>query len=75
MAFSNEVLLQAWRRAGGYCEQCSEKVTWALRGSELGGGWEADHHVPVSDGGSDRLDNCRILCTPCHKATPSYGRS
>jgi 5-methylcytosine-specific restriction protein A len=30
--------------------------------------WEADHIVPVIEGGSNRLDNMRTLCVPCHKA-------
>jgi hypothetical protein len=31
--------------------------------------WEADHIVPVSEGGGQcGLDNYRTLCVPCHKA-------
>lgn len=31
--------------------------------------WQADHIVPVCEGGGEaRLDNLRTLCTPCHKA-------
>lgn len=30
--------------------------------------WEADHIVPVCEGGTDTLDNLRLLCVPCHKA-------
>lgn len=30
--------------------------------------WEADHIVPVCEGGADQLDNLRLLCVPCHKA-------
>ena len=29
--------------------------------------WEADHIVPVADGGGEcGLDNYRLLCRPCH---------
>ncbi len=31
--------------------------------------WQADHIVPVAEGGGEcGLDNMRTLCTPCHKA-------
>lgn len=29
--------------------------------------WEADHTVPLVDGGSRQLSNVRTLCVPCHK--------
>lgn len=30
--------------------------------------WEADHVVPVVEGGPNTLENLRTLCLPCHKA-------
>lgn len=30
--------------------------------------WEADHIVPVCEGGEPKLDNLRTLCLGCHKA-------
>jgi 5-methylcytosine-specific restriction protein A len=29
--------------------------------------WEADHIVPVVEGGDSGLDNVRTLCLPCHR--------
>lgn len=29
--------------------------------------WEADHIVPICEGGSNALDNLRTLCLCCHK--------
>lgn len=29
--------------------------------------WEADHHVPLEDGGPHTLDNLRCRCVPCHR--------
>jgi 5-methylcytosine-specific restriction endonuclease McrA len=29
--------------------------------------WDADHIVPVVEGGSNRIDNLRTLCLPCHR--------
>lgn len=30
--------------------------------------WDADHVVPVHEGGKNLLENIRTLCIPCHKA-------
>ena len=30
------------------------------------GAWEAHHKVPVSEGGSNDLPNCEVLCMACH---------
>lgn len=30
--------------------------------------WEADHDVPLEDGGPHTLDNLRCRCCPCHRA-------
>ena len=36
----------------------------------------ADHIVPRSSGGSDKLDNLRVLCVDCHRqVTNAYRRS
>lgn len=37
--------------------------------------WEADHIVPRVEGGSNKLDNLRTLCVPCHKAETSKLRT
>lgn len=29
--------------------------------------WEADHILPVVEGGDSSLDNMRTLCIPCHR--------
>jgi len=29
--------------------------------------WDADHVVPIAEGGRNDLDNLRTLCLPCHK--------
>jgi 5-methylcytosine-specific restriction enzyme A len=28
--------------------------------------WQADHIVPIIEGGADTLENLRTLCLPCH---------
>ena len=60
-------------------EQLRDKYPWAFSrhyGDRLGQRvplqqslWEADHIVPVSEGGGAcGLENFRTLCVPCHKA-------
>jgi 5-methylcytosine-specific restriction endonuclease McrA len=33
----------------------------------IGPPWEADHEVPLEDGGEHSLDNLRCRCVPCHR--------
>ena len=33
--------------------------------------WEADHILPVVEGGDSNLDNVRTLCIACHRAVTS----
>ena len=66
--------------AGGKCEctgcdlhdgPCDAEFTYDERGTaEDEGAWQADHIDPDGGNGSE---NCRILCVPCHKETPTYG--
>jgi hypothetical protein len=55
MAFSEEVIQEAWQRSGGVCEckryehnhanyRCSNNITFAHRGTESQGAWET-HYI------------------------------
>jgi hypothetical protein len=80
MAFSDRVVLEAWKRANGRCEcertthahlgRCFRQLSWNSRGKDTNDGWEAHH---VTAGGPDTLSNCEILCQDCHKKTGTYG--
>ena len=80
MAFSEETVREAWKRANERCEcrrticdhtlRCNKELLWGSRGVETEYGWEA-HHINAS--GPDSLSNCEILCQRCHKNTGSYG--
>ncbi len=83
MAFSSDVINQAWQRSGGKCEcrrtshghsyvRCNKELVFDNRGREGRGAWEAHH---VNSNGSDTLSNCEIICWDCHKKTGSFGRS
>ena len=58
--FSNKTKLDAWTRAKGRCEECGVKIV---------SGAEYDHRIACGldcDGGDNSLDNCVVLCGPCH---------
>ncbi|HEY8530979.1 MAG TPA: HNH endonuclease signature motif containing protein [Limnochorda sp.] len=45
---------------------------WKLEVPHL---WEADHIIPVAEGGDSSLENVRTLCWRCHRAvTADYAR-
>ena len=55
-----------WRRDANLSHsEFQYSLGWAARYSGL---WEADHIIPVSEGGGCcGLDNFQTLCVPCHK--------
>lgn len=57
--FSKTIKGQAAKRAAGHCEECGKK----LRVGEF----HYDHIVADGLGGTPTLDNCMVLCLPCHK--------
>ncbi len=76
MAFSDEVVKEAWERASGQCEcqrrthrhfyvPCRRLVTWAKRGQVGQGGWDAGH---INNYDGDVATNCLILCMECFEA-------
>lgn len=80
MAFSLDIVKQAFIRSQGKCEcirtlhrhlfgRCSNPVVWLNRGRFGNGAWEANHKNRVESEGHDGLSNCEILCWPCHRAT------
>jgi hypothetical protein len=74
MAFSEEILREAWERAGSACEcmrrthrhfytPCNKMLRWSKRGEAAEGGWEAR----ALDGGvRDSAANCEVLCMDCY---------
>ena len=57
--FSGKTMDKAYARANGKCELC---------GSQLQPGYfEYDHRLCCALGGDNSLDNCVVVCVPCHK--------
>lgn len=73
-SFPLSIVQAAFQRAGGLCEcsrqshghisRCSIPLVYQFRGIELPGGWEAYH---IDQDGPNNVDNCEIVCIPCHK--------
>ena len=76
MPFSEEVVHQAWERAGGRCEcmrsscghnsRCNASLVRSFRGEEMVDGWEAHHIIAGKKVGVDEVNNCEILCFRCY---------
>lgn len=60
--FPPAVRRAAWTRCGGFCEgeDCGAKL-WTPK-------FEYDHVLACALGGDNSLENCAVLCLPCHKA-------
>jgi 5-methylcytosine-specific restriction protein A len=64
--FSKQVRRDAFARANGKCEGwlpngtlCEAKLTI--------GKYHYDHVIPDAHGGEPTLENCAVICLPCHK--------
>lgn len=59
--FSKAVQREAFIRCNGKCEgeNCGAHL--------YVGGFHYDHIIPDGNGGTPTLDNCQVLCKPCHK--------
>jgi 5-methylcytosine-specific restriction endonuclease McrA len=57
--FPAKVKVAAFERANRCCEECGVDI-------RPGNGPEYDHIVPDAIGGGNDLENCRVLCIPCH---------
>jgi HNH endonuclease len=75
MAFSEDVIAQIWRRAGGRCEctrNCREHSGRRCNVELRAGQWHAHHLTAQSASGADTVNNGQALCVPCHENTRSY---
>jgi 5-methylcytosine-specific restriction enzyme A len=62
--FSKKVMLAAFERAGGRCEDCGKQLLGGVR-------IEYDHRIAKEFGGNSTLENCCVLCRPCHRKKTS----
>lgn len=65
-AFPESVKRAAWARSGGHCECGAHAIPLKITKAEY------DHYpVPFSFGGTNTLDNCRVLDANCHRKITS----
>lgn len=57
--FSKKTRVKAFERCHGKCEKCGCRL-------KVGEG-EYDHILPAAFGGEATLENCQVLCVPCHR--------
>ncbi len=68
MTYSDERLTRIFHKTDGWCEYCGKKLAWSNYGNPNGrGGWEVDHSIPLSKGGTDHLNNLVPACIPCNR--------
>src|ERR1700755_2796787 len=84
MAYDYETLRRIFDRTDGDCHLCCRRLSfsnYADHGSR--GAWEVEHSVPVSQGGTDHLNNLYAAHISCNrskaaqssrKARSQYGR-
>lgn len=62
--FQNVARDAVWKRDQGICRTCGSR-------GDFWGGWEADHIVPLVDGGSYGMENLQTLCPKHHREKTS----
>ena len=66
--FSEERLQQIYNKNKGYCYHCDIKLARKNYGNLEGkAGWEIDHSIPISKGGTNHLNNLIPSCIPCNR--------
>jgi hypothetical protein len=65
MAYSTERRGQIFARTDGRCHICWRRLVFSTYGQS--GGWEVEHSIPVSSGGSNRLSNLYPAHTVCNR--------
>ncbi len=58
---------KVYERDQGVCARCGTQCRHHEHGKSDLPRWEMDHRMPLSEGGSNTMDNLRTLCTDCHK--------
>ena len=68
LTYSEEYLWRIFDKTDGYCYHCGKKLSWRNYGNINGkAGWEVDHSIPKSRGGTDHLNNLVPSCIRCNR--------
>ena len=61
---SNAKRRQVFKSQSGICSMCSKKLQY--------GNFTIDHTIPISRGGSNRIENLQAMCYKCNYMKDSY---
>lgn len=69
MQFDDDILTRIFDKKDGHCNYCVKKLAWRNYGNPDGrGGWEVDHSIPRSKGGTNHLNNLVPSCINCNRS-------
>ena len=71
-AAMKDLWTEMWNRDRGHCCECRKVVAYFECGDLTG---EMAHIKARGAGGSDTLDNVRLLCRACHRREHVYGKA
>ena len=64
----DELLAYIFDKTDGHCAYCGKQLVWENYGDLDGrGGWEVDHRIASSRGGSSDPDNLVPACWECNR--------
>src|SRR5580658_2913501 len=76
MNLSDEELQEIFVKGEGHCFYCRSPIDMDRYGSSGSGGWEIDHYVARSEGGTSDLSNLVPACRTCNRGKGMrHGRS
>ena len=61
-----DIVAEALARANGHCEACRKPAPFR-RASDGSPYLEVHHHISLSEGGEDTLENVTAICPNCHR--------
>ena len=62
--WSEQKLDAVFKKSRGRCRECGRQHKRADHGKT----WQVDHIFPVSQGGTDDLNNLAVACNPCNNS-------
>jgi len=69
MKYDDETLRTIYAKTNGLCHLCWKSIAFSNYGAHgRRGGWEVDHSIALSEGGTDHLNNLFPAHTSCNRS-------